>query len=83
MVKLHPCPHRWAVAETTLEYLRTQTQAAKTEESADRAVGLSQAAEDRAIATDIQMGLTVEEIPRRHQINPKRLARVRAFLKPA
>lgn len=83
MVKLHPIPHRWSVAETTLEYLCNQTQAAKAGDSADRAVGLGQDANDRAIATDIQMGLMAREIPRRHHINPKRLARVRAFLTSA
>ncbi len=83
MVKLHPSPHRWAVAETTLGYLWMQTRAAKTGDSADQAYGLSQAVKDRAIAIDIQMGLTARKIPRRHDIHPKRLAQVRAFLKPA
>lgn len=69
-----------AVAETTLEYLRTRTEAAKTGESAGRAVGLSQAVKDRAVAADIQLGLTAREILRKHHINPNRLARVRALL---
>ncbi len=71
------------LAETTLEYLCTQTQATKTGDSADRADWLSQATNDRAIATDIRMALTAREIPCGYHINPKRLARVRAFVKPA